>query len=373
MRTATTAIRFALDASPAPWGSAQRRDDPDAVRKAVARTIEIGQIADQAGIESIWIMEDPDGWDALAVLGALAQVTERIRLGTGVVNPYYRHPSLIAASISTLDLLSGGRAFLGMGRGQSEWYATAMGIPVGRPVRALDESFDLLRQWWSPPMRASSREEATEFRVKEWERAFRPLQDRVPVYLAAVGPRAMRLAARHCNGVLFNDLSSIRFMREAIAQVRAEAALVGRDPDALAFYARAAITITDDPEAVWERRKDTVAIIHALPGMGRLLTSDGFDVERIIADVRRVMRTDEILEAGGGFGDLRRGGDLKAARAAIPTDLMRQLVVAGPVDDVRRRIAQLREIGVTHAFLASPGRDTNAESLAGLMSALQPV
>lgn len=364
-------IRFALGASPTPWSAAQRRDDPEAVRKAVARTIEIGQIADRAGIESLWIMEDPDGWDALAVLGALAHATERIRLGTGVVNPYYRHPSLIAASLATLDLLSGGRAFLGIGRGQSEWYATAMGIPVGRPVRALEESFDLLRQWWSPPMRANAGEGATEFRVKGWERAFRPLQDRVPVYLAAVGPRAMGLAARHCDGVLFNDLSSIQFMCEAIDQVRRDAAAAGRDPDAFFFYARAAITITDDPEAVYERRKDTVAIIHALPGMERLLTSDGFDVDRIIADVRRVMRTDEILAAGGGFGDLRRGGDLKAARAAIPTDLMRQLVVAGSVEDVRRRIAQLEEIGVTHAFLAAPGRDTTAESLANLLGSLQ--
>jgi 5,10-methylenetetrahydromethanopterin reductase len=371
MNLSPSTMQFALDASPSSWAAAQRRGDPAGVRKAVARTIEIGQMADRAGIESLWIMEDPDGWDALAVLGALAQATERIRLGTGVVNPYYRHPSLIAASMSTLDLLSGGRAFLGIGRGQSEWYAKAMGIPVGKPVRALEESFDLLRQWWSPEMRATRAEGATEFQVQGWERVFRPLQEHLPIYLAAVGPRAMGLAARYCDGVLFNDLSSIQFMREAIAQVRSEAAAAGRDPGALSFYARAAITITDDPEAVYERRKDTVAIIHALPGMERLLTSDGFDTERIIADVRQVMRTDDILAVGGGFGDLRRGGDLQAARAAIPTALMRELVVAGSVADVRRRIAQLRDIGVTHAFLASPGPDTTAESLAGMLHALR--
>lgn len=363
-------MQFALDASPAPWAAAQRRDDPAAVREAVARTVEIGRIADRAGIESFWIMEDPDGWDALAVLGAVAQVTERIRLGTGVVNPYYRHPSLIAASMATLDLLSGGRAFLGIGRGQAEWYATAMGIPVGRPVHALEESFDLLHQWWSPSMRATSGENATEYQVRGWERVFRPLQAGVPIYLAAVGPRALSLAARYCDGVLFNDLSSIQFMGEAITRVRKDAAAAGRDPEALSFFARTAITITDDPETVYERRKNTVAIIHALPGMESLLTNDGFDVERIIADVRRVMRTDEILAVGGGFADLRRGGDLAAARAAIPTDLMRELVVAGSVDEVRQRIVQLQEIGVTHTFLATPAPDTTVESLADLLVAL---
>ena len=158
-------LKFALDVAPGSWAAAQARGDASATKAAIDRTIEIARIADQAGIESIWALEDPDGWDAIAVLTAMARVTDRIRLGTGVTNPYYRHPSLIAASISTLDLLSDGRAFLGLGRGQSEWYEHALGIKVGKPVRAIEETFDLLDQWWSPEMRASSAEGATEYRV----------------------------------------------------------------------------------------------------------------------------------------------------------------------------------------------------------------
>lgn len=363
-------LHFSLDASPAPWASAQRTGDRMRIDRAVARTIEIGRIADRAGIESMWLSEDPDGWDAFAVLGAIARGTERIRLGPGVTNPYYRHPSLIAASVSTLDLLSGGRAFLGLGRGQAEWYATALGMRVGKPVRALEETFDLLRQWWSDDRRASAPEGASEYLVDGWERTFRPLQDHVPIYLAAVGPRALRIAGERADGVLFNDLSSLQFMRQAIGTVRAAAQRAERDPDALSFHARATITITDDPEAVYERRKDTVAMIQALPGMERLLLTAGVDVERIIAEVRRVMRTNEILEAGGGFGDLRRGGDLAAARRAIPNDLMRELVVAGSVADVRARLAQLREVGVTHVFLTAPDAGTTAESLGELLVSL---
>ncbi len=337
----------------------------------MARTIEIGQVADQAGIESLWVLEDPDGWDAFAVLAALARETERIRLGTGVTNPYYRHPSLIAASVSTLDMLSGGRAFLGLGRGQSEWYATALGMRVGKPVRALEETFDVLRQWWSVDQRATARVGASEYLVDDWERVFRPLQEHVPIYLAAVGPRALRIAGRLSDGVLFNDLSSLQFMRDAIGTVRAEAERAGRDSDAFSFYARAAIAITDDPEAIYERRKDTVAIIHALPGMERLLMTDGFDVERIIGEVRSAMRTNEILEAGGGFGDLRRGGDLVAARRAIPNDLMKELVAAGSLADVRARLGEMGEIGITHVFLAAPGPDTTVESLSELLASLR--
>lgn len=363
-------MEFALDAGPGGWSSAQRRGDREEIRAAVDRTLNLARMADIAGIESIWCLEDPDGWDAFAVLAAMARETERVRLGTGVTNPYYRHPSLLAASTSTLDLLSGGRAFLGLGRGQEEWYREALGIPVGKPVRALRETFDLLDQWWSPAMRATSDDDATEFEVRGWERVIRPLVGHVPIYLAAVGPLALRLAGQYADGVIFNDLASIDFLREAILTVRRTAVEAGRDPSRLRFYSRSSVTITDDPEALYEQRKSTVITIHTLPGMERLMDSQRFDVPQIISDVRRAMNTESILAQGGGFGDLRRGGDSRAAKAAIPTELMAELVVAGSITDVRRSLAELAEIGITHVFLANPGREATAESLADLIAGL---
>jgi alkanesulfonate monooxygenase SsuD/methylene tetrahydromethanopterin reductase-like flavin-dependent oxidoreductase (luciferase family) len=243
-------------------------------------------------------------------------------------------------------------------------------MEVGRPSRRLVETFDLLRQWWSPELRATSPEGATEFAVRAWERTFRPIQAHLPIYLAAVGPVAMRIAARHADGVVFNDLSSIAFMEGAIVSVRAQAKRAGRDPSGFVFAARSAVTVTDDPERVYEQRKSTVAMIHALPGMERLLQSEGYDVERIIADVRAVMNTEAILGRGGGFGDLRRGGDLAAAKRAIPTELMRELVVAGSVDEVRARLRRMSEIGITHVFLAPPRPGTTAAELGDLIAAL---
>jgi 5,10-methylenetetrahydromethanopterin reductase len=362
-------VEFALDAGPGEWATAQRSGNPATLRQAIERTVELGRMADHAGIESFWCLEDPDGWDAFAVLAAIARETSRLRVGTGVTNPYYRHPALIAASTSTLDLLSNGRAFLGIGRGQAEWYREALGIPVGKPVRALAETFDLLAQWWSPAMRATS-DDATEFAVREWERVIRPFAGPLPIYLAAVGPLALRLAGRHADGVIFNDLASFAFMRGAIDTVRQSATAAGRDTTTMHVYARTAITITDDPEAVYEQRKATVAMIHALPGMEQLLVSDRFDIERIIADVRSAMRTGEILARGGGFVDLRRGGDLAAAKRAIPTDLMAELVVAGSIAEVRQRLHDLAAIGVTHSFLARPPADATAETLGELVTSL---
>ncbi|MGC4192240.1 MAG: LLM class flavin-dependent oxidoreductase [Thermomicrobiales bacterium] len=362
---------FALDAGPGEWVAA-RKDGLAAYRRAVDRTIDLARIAEQAGIASFWAMEDPDGWDAFAVLAAVARATERIQLGPGVTNPYYRHPSLIAASVSTLDALSDGRAFLGFGRGQAEWYRYALGIHVGKPLRALEETIDILRQWWRLPSEASSPETATEFQVDAWKRGIAPIQRHVPVYLAAVGPQALRLAGRKADGVLFNDLASRHFLADAVETVRNAAISAGREPESLRFIARAAATVTDDPEAVYERRKATVAVIHALPGMERLLATPGYDIDAIIGEVRRVMRTDEVLAHGGAFADLRQAGDLDAARQAIPTDLMQELVIAGTATEVRQRLTELRDLGITDVVLAQPGPDATVESLATLIDAIHP-
>ena len=371
MNPTLNALAFCLDNSPAPWGKAQQQGDRQAIANAVDWTIELARIADQAGIESMWIMEDPDGWDALAVLGAIARQTEQIRLGTGVINPYYRHPSLIAASMSTLDLLSNGRAFLGFGRGQSEWYGIAMGMEIGKPTRRLSETIELLRQWWSPQLRATSPDEATEFAIRDWARVIRPIQTSFPIYMAAVGPRAMRIAARHADGLIFNDLASMQFMAESIALVRKEADRVGRDISGFVFAARSQVMITDTPEQVYEQRKSTVAMIHALPHMEQLMVTEGYDIQRIISDVRAVMRTDEILAQGGGFTDLRAAGDIEAAKKLIPNSLMEQLVVAGPLPTVRARLKKMQESGITHVFLATPPVGTTADELGELVTSLR--
>ncbi|MDP9354282.1 MAG: LLM class flavin-dependent oxidoreductase [Chloroflexota bacterium] len=354
-------LRFCLDLSYHAWARAA-----DSVA-AVARTIEVARVADKAGVDSLWVSEDPDGWDAFALLGALARETAHVRLGPGVANPYLRHPNLLAASVATLDRLSGGRAFLGLGRGQTEWYAHAFGMEVGKPVEVLEETFALLRQWWAPPYLASS---VGHFAVQEWERTIGPFQAAPPVYLAAVGPRALDLAARHADGVLFNDLASDAFLAEAIAAVRAGAAAAGRDPARLEFYVRAGVTVTDDPEPVLERKKTYLALVNALPGMERLMATPDFDVPGIVAEVRRLMRTEDILARGGGFPALRRSGGLAAARAAIPTDLVARLAVVGPLSHVRARLRALASLGASHVFVASPTPGQTAATYRTALAAL---
>jgi 5,10-methylenetetrahydromethanopterin reductase len=359
-------MRFTLDLSHHPW----TRDRTDA---APRRMLDTAHAADAAGIDAIWASEDPEGWDAFAVLSAIATVTRSAALGTSVTSPYQRPPNTLAAAVATLDRLSGGRAVLGLGRGQPEWHGAALGGAIGDPLAAMRETIDLLRSWERPPYRASS-PPGGHFAVRDWERVVHPAQERTPILLAAAGPNATALAAERCDGIIFNLVTSRRVLAETIPRVRALAAAAGRDAAALWFVLRSTATVVDSAaaeRAALDRGKDHLAMVATLPGMDRLYRVEGFDAPALLRDVRAVMRVDETLAAGGGFPALRREGDLAAARALIPDALIRELGIIGTAPEVQERLRTLDRLGVTHVGVAPPPAPTSAASWRALLAALR--
>jgi alkanesulfonate monooxygenase SsuD/methylene tetrahydromethanopterin reductase-like flavin-dependent oxidoreductase (luciferase family) len=275
--------------------------------------------------------------------------------------------------VATLDRLSGGRAVLGLGRGQAEWQRDALGIDIGDPLAVLDETVALLRQWWQAPHRAASPDDG-HFQVRDWERVIHPHQVQVPVYLAAAGPRALDLAGAICDGVIFNGQTANDFLSQAIPRVRAAAMAAGRDPAGLAFVLRTSTVVADSAAAerkAIDRGKNLLALVSTLPGMGRLVQTEGFDVSALLGEVRETMGTRDTLAAGSGFPALRRDGDLAAARALIPDDLVRHLGVIGSLPVVRERLRALDELGVTHIGVDPPPDATSVESWGRLLADLR--
>jgi alkanesulfonate monooxygenase SsuD/methylene tetrahydromethanopterin reductase-like flavin-dependent oxidoreductase (luciferase family) len=196
----------------------------------------------------------------------------------------------------------------------------------------------------------------------------------VPILLAAAGPMATALAGEVCDGVIFNLLTSHRVLRDVIPRVRDAATAAGRDASALWFVLRSTVTVVASAEAeraALERGKNHLALVATLPGMYRLYHVDGYDVPALLDDVRSIMRTRETLAAGGGFPALRRAGDLAAARAMIPDDLIRELGIIGTLPEVRERIRTLESLGVTHVGVAHPPQPTSSASWRSLLTALR--
>jgi hypothetical protein len=104
--------------------------------------------------------------------------------------------------------------------------------------------------------------------------------------------------------------------------------------------------------------------------MDRLISSEGFDVPAIIDEVRRLMGLEANLAAGGGFPGLRRHGNLPAARAAIPDDLINRLAIVGPLPMVGERLRTIAVLGITHVSLA-PASGARSDEIADLLRRLR--
>src|SRR5215213_3903914 len=136
---------------------------PDGAPSIGPRLAEIGKSADEAGFASLWVMdhffqiqyvgpvEDPmlEGYSALSYL---AGVTERVKLGTLVTGVIYRHPGILLKTATTLDVLSRGRAYLGIGAGWFEREARGLGVPfpsTAERFERLEETLRIAHQMWS--------------------------------------------------------------------------------------------------------------------------------------------------------------------------------------------------------------------------------
>ena len=116
---------------------------------AAGHVVERARAAERAGFDDLWFIEDYFQTGAFTMAGAAAAVTTRIGLGLGVVNPYTRHPALLAMETATLAAVAPGRVVLGLGAGVRRWIEGQMAIPAGRPLGALRDCIDVIRRLWA--------------------------------------------------------------------------------------------------------------------------------------------------------------------------------------------------------------------------------
>src|SRR5216683_6614899 len=159
--------------------------------------VELAQRAEALGYESVW-MPEAYGTDAVSILGALAARTERIQLGTGIVNVFSRTPALLAQTAATLDALSGGRFILGLGTSGHQVVTGWHGVPFDRPLQRIRETIAIVDQVLG---RQPVRFEGEVFQLPQGLKLLaHPVRPRVPVYLATITPAGVRLTAEVADG-----------------------------------------------------------------------------------------------------------------------------------------------------------------------------
>jgi F420-dependent oxidoreductase-like protein len=302
------------------------------------------EVADleRAGLDIVFVPE-AYSFDAVSALGYLAACTERVQLASGILQLYTRTPTLTAMTAAGLDYVSDGRFILGLGASGPQVIEGFHGVPYDAPIARTREVVQICRQVWR---RERVQFEGEHYTIplpkgrgtglgKPLKLINTPVRERIPVLLAALGPKNVELTAEIAEG-----WQPIFFLPEKAGDVWGAALAAGRarrDPALgdLDVYAGPALAIGDNVEPLREFIKPHLALY--IGGMGAkgqnfyhaLATSYGYGPQ-----------ADRIQE-------LYLAGEKDAAAKAVPDDLVRDVSLIGSAAFVKERIAAFREAGVT--------------------------
>lgn len=241
------------------------------------RLAEIARTADEAGFASLWVMDhffqippvgraELDMLEAYAALGFLAAHTRRARLGTLVTGATYRHPGLLIKTVTSLDVLSGGRAWLGIGAAWFEREHAGLGVPfppMAERFERLEETLRIAQQMWSDD---DGPFEGRHYRLAETLCVPAPLsRPRPPILIGGIGERkTLRLVARYadaCN--LFEGLGTDG-LRHKLDVLRRHCDAEGRDEAGIEKTVLGTAHLAPD----FERPGDLVRRCRALADLG---------------------------------------------------------------------------------------------------------
>jgi F420-dependent oxidoreductase-like protein len=302
--------------------------------------------AERLGYDAVWTAE-AYGSDAATVLGWIAGQTTRIRIGAGILQMPARSPAMTAMTAATLDQLSGGRMLLGLGSSGPQVAEGWHGQRFARQLQRTREYVEVVRMALDR-RRVEFHGETLELPLpdgpgKALKLTIAPVQDRIPIYLAAIGPRNTALAGEIADGWL-PILLSPEHLPELRGMLEEGAARAGRTLDGYDIVATVNVMVTDDVEQARDAMRPFIALY--VGGMGsrernfynQLVARYGFE------DAARTIQ------------DHYLAGDRAAAMAAIPDALIDTITLAGPPDVVRARLRAYREAGVgTVSVALAPG------------------
>ena len=298
--------------------------------------LKLVRAAEDAGWDSVWAAE-AYGSDTATVLAWLASQTSRIKLGSGIFQIPGRTPAMTAMTAATLDILSNGRMVVGLGTSGPQVAEGWHGERFGKQIQRTREYVAILRK-------ALARERL-EFEGESYELPLpdgpgkalklmiKPVQERIPIYLAAIGPNNTKLAGEIADGYM-----PFIFAPERVADARElleeGAARVGRSLNGFDIAPTVNVSIDDDVE----RAQDTMRPVLALyvGGMGsREKNFYNQAVQRLgYEDVARKVQ------------DLYLDGKKEEAAAALPGELIDKVSLCGPADRIKDRLDAYRDAGV---------------------------
>jgi F420-dependent oxidoreductase-like protein len=323
-------------------------------KEGVDRVVEL----ERAGLDLVWVAE-AYSYDSISQIGFLAARTERVQIGTGIINVYSRTPALVAMTAAGCDYVSGGRFVLGLGASGPQVIEGFHGVPYDKPMARIKEYIDVCRQVWM-------REEALRYDGqvvhvplpsgegtglgKPLKLINHPVRADIPIWWASLMGRSVEATAEVADGWL-----PVMFVPERFQQVwgdQLKAGLANRPADrarldigAGGLVAIGEHLVGDEAARVLDSARPQAALY--VGGMGARGKNFYNDI------MRRYGYEAEAIE----IQDLYLDGKKAEAAAAVPAEYLELSNLVGPPSHVRERIGAYREAGVTVLSVSPIGPD----------------
>lgn len=316
---------------------------------SVAGMAKLAKSAESLGYDSLWMHESLFQRDVVTYLGFMASATTKLRLGSGAINTYTRHPVAAAATFATLAESSGGRIALGLGVGSFPTIPLIghqiFPVAKNRPLRRVKEYIEVVRKVWSG--------EKVEFKGEFFEvhglsLGFKP-EGTIPLFVASLSPMTQAYAGRTADGAILSPaLSTVGGTTAMVANVERGEKVRGKCIERASYILA---SVDPDPRKAVEAVRDYYFFVYQLAEVVKPETLEPFGVSK------------ESLEP---MKAAWKRGDVAEAKRLVPEAAIEALSAAGGKEHVAERVSEYVRAGVTLPIVMPIGNVDHA------MAALAP-
>jgi 5,10-methylenetetrahydromethanopterin reductase len=313
-------------------------------KHAIRDGMEFARHAERQGFEAVWQAESRLVREATVPMAAFAAVTERIKVGSGVVNNWTRNVGLLAATFVTLDDLAPGRIILGIGA----WWdplASKVGIERRSPLKAMRETVDVTRRLLAMERVMFHGEfvNVTDIQIDVVHGNREPRD--VPIYIGATGMKMMELAGEIADGAVLNYLVSPTYNHRAMGALATGAARSGRMVEEIDRPQLVACSLDEDRDLALDRARELVT--QYLGQQPHIMKASGVD-QSLLDEIGKV------LTWPAGPEEIRR------ARNLVPDEVVQLITASGTPDECRAKVREYVDAGCTCPILYPLGDDVAA-------------
>jgi 5,10-methylenetetrahydromethanopterin reductase len=297
--------------------------------------MEFVKYAEQKGFDAVWQAESRLVREATVPMAAFASVTERIKVGSGVVDCWSRNPARLAATFSTLDDLAPGRVILGIGA----WWdplAQRVGITRAKPLRAMREIVTAVRGLLANET-VTFHGEFVHLDGVELDYVYQERRPKdVPIYIGATGLQMMELTGEIADGAVLNYLVSPDYNQQAIEALERGAAKAGRSLDDIDRPQLVVCSVHEDRQTALDMAR--LMVTQYLGQQPHIMKASGVP-QSLLDKVGEVLTWPATHE------------QVVAASKLVPDEIVQMLTASGTPEDARRQVAHYMRNGCTCPIL----------------------